>query len=104
MQPRSCWRCTHPCIPACGDPVPACRARRGGEAMAQVSVAPRRRSRPGRRAQLTFVGLGLTPVMLLLMVFSVIPIVGGLLLSLYHYNGLDPQRSFVGLLNFKHLV
>ena len=35
--------------------------------MAQVSVVPRRRSRPGRRAQLTFVGLGLTPVMLLLM-------------------------------------
>jgi ABC-type sugar transport system permease subunit len=71
--------------------------------MAQVSVVPRRRNRPGRRAQLTFVGLGLTPVMLLLMVFSAIPIVGGLILSLYHYNGLDPQRSFVGLLNFKHL-
>jgi len=71
--------------------------------MAQVSVAPRRRNRPGRRAQLTFVGLGLTPVMLLLMVFAAIPILGGLVLTLYHYNGLNPQPSFVGLLNFKHL-
>ena len=71
--------------------------------MAQVSVAPRRRNRPGRRAQLTFVGLGLTPVMLLLMVFAAIPILGGLVLSLFHYNGLNPQPSFVGLLNFKHL-
>jgi len=58
---------------------------------------------PGHRSRLRFVGLGLTPIMLLLMVFSVVPIVGGLALSLFHYNGLDPQHPFVGLLNYKHL-
>lgn len=68
----------------------------------QASV-PARRRHPGRRAQLTFVGLGLTPVMILLMVFSIVPIVGGLALSFFHYNGLDPQRPFVGLLNYQHL-
>lgn len=68
----------------------------------QASV-PARRRHPGRRAQLTFVGLGLTPVMVLLMLFSIVPIVGGLALSFFHYNGLDPQRPFVGLLNYQHL-
>jgi ABC-type sugar transport system permease subunit len=71
--------------------------------MAQARAAVGRRQRPGRRAQLTFVGLGLTPIMLLLIVFSLIPIVGGLLLSVFHYNGLDPHRTFTGLLNYQHL-
>ncbi len=71
--------------------------------MAQVRVATRRQHAPGRRGQRVFVSMGLAPIMVLLMVFSVVPIVGGLALSFFHYNGLDPQRTFVGLFNYQYL-
>ncbi|WP_249315478.1 sugar ABC transporter permease [Bacillus sp. FJAT-49711] len=51
-----------------------------------------------------FIFVSLTPIMVLFMIFFVIPIVWGLLLSLYQYNPLNANSPFVGLENFKELL
>lgn len=51
-----------------------------------------------------FIFVTLTPIMVLFMIFFVIPIVWGLLLSLYQYNPLAASSPFIGLDNFKELL
>jgi multiple sugar transport system permease protein len=51
-----------------------------------------------------FVFLSLTPIFLLFLVFAIIPIVWGLILSFYQYSPLSADSPFVGLDNFKRLL
>jgi multiple sugar transport system permease protein len=56
------------------------------------------------KIQNRFVFFSLTPIMLLFIVFSVVPIIWGLILSFYQYNPLQANSPFIGLQNFKDLL
>lgn len=55
------------------------------------------------RKQRNFIILGLTPIMLAFLVFSIIPIVYSLVMSLFNYSGFG-NAPFVGLNNYKQLI
>ncbi|PLS05356.1 carbohydrate ABC transporter permease [Neobacillus cucumis] len=56
------------------------------------------------KAQNRFVFFSLTPIMTLFLVFSVIPIVWGLVLSFYQYNALEEHSPFIGLQNYRDML
>ena len=56
------------------------------------------------KAQNRFVFFALTPIMIVFLVFSVIPIFWGLILSFFQYNPLQAHSPFIGLQNFTHLL
>ena len=51
-----------------------------------------------------FILISLTPILSLFVLFFLIPIVWGLVLSLYQYNPLQLSSPFIGLENFKELL
>lgn len=55
-----------------------------------------------KRLQRRFIVCGLTPIMLLFFIFSVVPIIFSIVMSFYNYNGF-PGAPFVGLANYKML-
>ncbi len=55
-----------------------------------------------KRSQKLFVFCGLTPIMLLFFVFSVVPIIYSIVMSLYNYNGFG-NAPFVGVKNYIQL-
>ena len=51
-----------------------------------------------------FIILSLSPIMILFLIFSLIPIIWGLVLSFYQYNPLQADSPFIGLQNFKDMI
>jgi ABC-type sugar transport system permease subunit len=64
------------------------------------AAARRRRHAPGHAARMRFVAIALTPIMLLFLVFSFLPIAMSIFLSLYRYSPLDMNAPFIGLRNY----
>src|SRR6476659_4969894 len=60
----------------------------------------RRSHAPGHAARMRFVAIALTPIMLLFLVFSFLPIGMSIFLSLYRYSPLDMNAPFIGLRNY----
>lgn len=58
-----------------------------------------RRKKGTGRSQRNFIICGLTPIMILFFVFSVIPIIYSAVMSLFNYNGF-PHPPFVGIKNY----
>ncbi|MBB6731344.1 carbohydrate ABC transporter permease [Cohnella zeiphila] len=56
------------------------------------------------RAETRFAVFSLTPVMLLFGLFSLIPIVWGIVLMFYEYNPLNLHSPFIGMDNFRRLL
>jgi ABC-type sugar transport system permease subunit len=70
----------------------------------QLPVRPRaaRRPRPpGYASQMTFVAIGLIPILAMFIVFAFAPVGIVLWLSLHKYNQLAPTAPFIGLRNFE---
>ena len=67
---------------------------------APARAAPRRTHAPGHAARMRFVALTLTPIMLLFLVFSFLPIGISIFLSFYRYSPLDMNAPFIGLRNY----
>lgn len=61
-----------------------------------------KRKRGTGHSQRNFIICGLTPIMILFFVFSVIPIIYTVVMSLYNYNGF-PNPPFVGMKNYTQL-
>ena len=59
---------------------------------------------PGARQRSLFVATSLTPIMLLLMAFSILPIVGVIVFSLFRYSFQFPDHRFRGLFYFQELI
>ncbi len=57
---------------------------------------------PGRRRRLAFVYGWLAPILVLFAVFSLVPIIIAIWLSLHRYNQLAPVSPFIGLRNFTY--
>jgi multiple sugar transport system permease protein len=55
-------------------------------------------------AERRFVFFSLTPILIIFAVFSVVPIVWGILLMLFNYSPLNPDSPFIGLDNFKQML
>ncbi|MBS4172864.1 sugar ABC transporter permease [Bacillus sp. FJAT-49736] len=64
----------------------------------------KRRKTSQSKAQKHFVFFSLTPIMIVFLIFSAIPIVWGLVLSFYQYNPLQEHSPFVGLKNYLDLL
>src|SRR5262249_52919929 len=60
----------------------------------------RRAHAPGHAARMRFVAVALTPIMLLFLIFSFLPIGMSIFLSLYRYSPLDMNAPFIGLRNY----
>lgn len=56
------------------------------------------------REQNRFVFFSMTPIMIIFLIFSAIPIVWGLVLSFYQYNPLQEHSPFIGLKNYMDLL
>ena len=69
----------------------------------KVNVTKKRKS-SHLKAQNRFVFFSLTPIMTLFLVFSVIPIVWGLVLSFYQYSALQEHSPFIGLQNYRDML
>jgi ABC-type sugar transport system permease subunit len=69
----------------------------------QVPVSARRpgRLRPPRSATVVKIGL-VAPALLMFTVFYIVPIVAGVVLSLFRWNGLEPP-AYVGFANYEQL-
>ena len=65
-------------------------------------VAVEKKTSRLKRLQRRFIVCGLTPIMLLFFIFSVVPIIFSIVMSFYNYNGF-PGAPFVGLANYKML-
>lgn len=65
-------------------------------------VAVEKKTSRLKRLQKRFIVCGLTPIMLLFFIFSVVPIIFSIVMSFYNYNGF-PGAPFVGLANYKML-
>jgi multiple sugar transport system permease protein len=69
----------------------------------KVNVKRKRKSSQ-LKAQNRFVFFSLTPIMTLFLVFSVIPIVWGLVLSFFQYSALQEHSPFIGLQNYRDML
>lgn len=65
-----------------------------------VRVRTRRSRPPGHAAQMRFVAITLTPIMLLFFVFAFLPIGISIFLSFYRYSPLDMNSPFIGIRNY----
>ena len=67
-----------------------------------TSRSPRRpRMSSGRAKQVWFIVLGLTPVLLYFLVFSVYPVFSAFNISLHRWGLLDLNRPFIGWSNYQ---
>jgi len=63
-------------------------------------IPGRRRMSSGRAKQVRFIVLGLTPVLLYFLIFSVYPVFSAFKISLHRWGLLDLNRPFIGLTNY----
>ncbi len=66
----------------------------------QISLLAKRRQRSTNTAAAIF----LAPVIILISVFVIYPIIETFNISLYTWNGIEPDRDFVGLTNWQNLL
>ncbi|MFF2449682.1 carbohydrate ABC transporter permease [Neobacillus sp. NPDC058068] len=64
----------------------------------------KKRTQTQIKVQNRFIFFSLTPIMIVFIVFSAIPIVWGLVLSFYQYNPLQEHSPFIGLRNYMDLL
>ncbi|MBO7748350.1 sugar ABC transporter permease [Paenibacillus sp. MWE-103] len=57
-----------------------------------------------KSAERRFIAFSLTPILIIFAVFSVVPIVWGILLMFYNYSPLNANSPFVGFANFKQML
>ncbi len=66
----------------------------------QLSILAKRRQRSTNIAAAVF----LTPVIVLIAIFVIYPIIETFHISLYNWNGIEPEKDFVGLSNWQKLI